>query len=211
MNALEKFPDIAVPNKNISCPDNELFHRRHVQAYMQQYAELCGTPIARPRELMERFFEYNAAMAYAGFKSMPNRHKRPGVFLARGDIRFITLMRRDIASTVASFLVALETGSFRRAGEPHAEVWRFVPARHGASARSNLAYIRRSIAWLRQAPNAIAIAYEDLCDPAYRNAALDDFFGRPVRIDNPKPPTSGSSYVANWDEFRAFVGDALRN
>ena len=77
MDALEKFPDIALPNKNIPCPDNELFHPLRVQAYMRQYAALCGTPIARPRELMECFFARNDAMAYAGFKTMPNRHARP--------------------------------------------------------------------------------------------------------------------------------------
>ena len=69
---------------------------------------------------------------------------------------------------------------------------------------------RSAAAQLSQVPNTIALAYEDLCDPTYRNAALDDFFGRPIQIENPKPPTSGGSYVENWDEFRDFIDRGSR-
>ncbi len=210
MNVLEKFPDVAVPNKNIPCVDNELFHPKRVQAHMQRYAELCGTPITGQRQLIDCFFAHNAGMAYAGFKTMPNRHKNFGAFTARKDIRFITLTRRDIPSTVASFLLAMKTDSWRRFGEPQPVTWKFVAAQDGRQALSNLAYVHESLDKVSRVPNAIHLAYEDLCDPAYRCAALDDFFGRPIRIENPKPPTSGSAYVENWDEFCAFIGEGLR-
>jgi hypothetical protein len=27
-------------------------------------------------------------------------------------------------------------------------------------------------------------------------------------LDDPRPPTSGETYVANWQEFRAFIDEA---
>jgi hypothetical protein len=207
MNVLEAFPDVAVPNKNIPCVDNELVHPKRVQEHMKRYAELCGTPITGPEQLFDCFFAYNAAFAYAGFKTMPNRHKNLGAFVSRPDIRFITLTRQDIASTVASFLMAMKTDSWRRFGEPQQATWKFVAEQDGPAARNNLAYVLLSLDQLHRVPNAIRLAYEDLCDPAYRCPALDDFFGRPIKLDNPQPPTSASTYVENWDEFRAFIDE----
>jgi hypothetical protein len=74
----------------------------------------------------------------------------------------------------------------------------------------NLRYVVRSHAQLSQVPNAIALVYEDLCDPGFSSEGLDAFFGRPIRLDDPKPPTSAEAYVANWPEFRAFVDEAQR-
>ncbi|MGZ8246317.1 hypothetical protein [Methylomagnum sp.] len=34
---------------------------------------------------------------------------------------------------------------------------------------------------------------------------MDDFFARPIRLENPKPPLHGSEYVANWPEFHEFL------
>jgi len=73
---------------------------------------------------------------------------------------------------------------------------------------SRLRYVLRSRAQLSQVPNAIALVYEDLCDPGFSCPALDDFFGRPIRLDDPKPPTLAATYVPNWDEFLAFVDHA---
>jgi len=210
MNVLEKFSDIAVPNKNISCVDNELVHPKRVQEHMQRYAELCGKPIPGQRQLIEAFFELNAGMPYAGFKTMPDRHKHYEAFVSRPDIQFITLTRRDVPSTVASFLMAMKTDSWRRFGEPQQATWKFVESQDGPRAAGNLAYVHASNARLGRVPNAIHLVYEDLCDPAYRCPALDDFFGRPVKIENPKPPTSGAAYVENWEEFCAFMAQAQR-
>ena len=211
MTVLEKSPDIAVPNKNISCVDNELVHPKNVQEYAKKYSELCGKPIATPDELIDGFFAHNASAAYAGFKTMPNRHKNLRAFAARTDIQFITLVRQDVASTVASFLLAMKTDSWRRSGEPQQARWKFDVQQDGPAARSNLAYVLGSLAQLGQVPNAIRLTYEDLCDPKFHSPALDGFFGRPVKLDNPRPPTSASEYVENWEEFKAFMKEAYRN
>jgi hypothetical protein len=210
MNYLETFPDIVVPNKNISCVDNELVHPKRVQEHMTRYAELCGTPITTQKQLIDGFFAHNAGAAYAGFKTMPDRHERYDAFVGRTDIQFITLMRRDIPSTVASFLMAMKTAYWQRSGGPQRATWKFDRERDGKRARGNLAYVHESIGRLKKVPNAIHLLYEDLCDPAFKSPALDAFFGRPIRLQDPKPPTSGSTYVKNWDEFCAFIARVQR-
>ena len=160
-------------------------------------------------ELIECFYSHHAASAYAGFKSMPNRHHDFRAFTSRSDIQFITLVRDDIASTVASFLVAMHTGSWRRSGEPQPARWVFEPARDGQLVRSNLSYVLQSNTALRRIPNAIAFTYEALCDLAFNDEAMNRFFARQISIDSPRPPTHGSSYVENWDEFDNFLKKEL--
>lgn len=208
MNYLAKFDDIALPCKQVECVDNELLHPDRAAQYAQFYAQRCGQPVLTVDDLIEGFYRAQPAAAYAGFKSMPNRHPDFPAFAARPDIRFITLVREDIASTVASFMVAMDSGSWRRFGEPQAARWVFDAARDGQRVLSNLTYVLRSNAALRGIPGAIALTYEALCDPAFGDAALDGFFARRVAIENPRPPTHGSSYVGNWDEFAAFVQQA---
>jgi hypothetical protein len=208
MDQLARYPDIAVPGKNISCVDHELTHPARIQAHAAAYASLCGHEIRTVDELLDCFFTVNHAAAFAGFKTMPNRHKDLAAFVARADIRFITLIRRDLASTVASFLMAMATESWRRYGEPQTARWRFIAERDAQSVLGNLRYVVRSHAQLEGVPNAIVLAYEDLCDRKFSSAEIDAFFGRPIRLDHPKPPTSGESYVENWSEFRAFVEQA---
>lgn len=210
MDYLEKFPDVAVPNKNIPCVDNELLHPKRIQEHMRRYAELCGSPITTQKQLIDGFFAHNAGAAYAGFKTMPDRHTNYDAFVARTDIQFITLTRRDVPSTVASFLMAMKTDFWRRSGEPQQIRWTFNPTKDSRRTRGNLVYIHESLGRLSRVPNAIHLVYEDLCNPKYRNPALDAFFGRPIRIENPKPPTSGSTYVENWEEFCNFVSRVQR-
>lgn len=208
MEALGRSEDIAVPNKNIECPDNELIHPRTLTNNLARYSELCHRTLSGQQELVDAFFELNADYAYAGFKSMTNRHKDyPGIF-SRSDLQYITLDRRDIASTAASFLLAEIRGSWRRHGEPQPEGFRFDAARWGKRVESNVVYMFRSHWVLNDLPGAIHLYYEDLCNPDARSAELDAFFGRPVRLLTPKPPTSGSSYVSNWEEMQAFVDNA---
>ena len=33
---------------------------------------------------------------------------------------------------------------------------------------------------------------------------------REIKIDDPKPPTSGAQYVENWDEFGAYLSSAIK-
>jgi len=205
MNSLQKFPDIALPCRDVDCVDNELLHPDRVAQYAKAYEKLRSLPIRAQDELIESFYCLHSGSAFAGFKSMPNRHRDLSAFSARRDIQFITLVRSDIASTVSSFLVAMNTGSWRRFGEPQLGKWRFDPARDGQRAISNLIYVLQSNAVIRQITDAIALTYETLCDPAFNDSALNDFFARQISIDNPRPPTHGSSYVENWDEFDDFL------
>jgi hypothetical protein len=208
MESLEKVPGIAVPRSNVESEDNELVHPRHIARYMTDYARLCKREIKTQPELIDAFYEVNAKAPWAGFKSMPNRHRDFAQFTARKDIQFITLQRRDVASTAASFHRANETGSWRRHGEPRPDSWTFDAARDGERVKANVAYIHQCRRLLAAIPGAIHLEYEDLCDRNYANKDLDAYFGRPIRLLDPKPPTDGSSYVTNWDEFKAFVAAA---
>lgn len=209
MYYLEKFEDIGVPSKNIPCPDNELVHHQRLAEHLKQYSVLCGRPLTNQSALIEAFFDCNEHFPFAGFKTMPNRHSDLAAFTAREDIQFITLTRSDIASTAASFLVAMETGSWRRSGEPQPKKWLFKRARHEGPLLENLAYIHRSHVALSGIPRAIALTYEQLCSPDFSNPALDQFFGRKIKMENPKKPTSGRSYVKNWDEFKIFIEGSM--
>lgn len=209
MDALQCLDDVAVPNKNIACPDNELVHPSEIRQYVQEYSRLCNVHITRANQLIECFFLYNAGFRFAGFKSMPERHRDYMAFINRKDITFITLARRDVPSTVASFMLAMAKGTWRRSGEVPQARWTF----RGEDAKrvlSNLAYVHRSLVQLSMVPDAIRLTYESLCDPGFCCEELDGFFGRPIRIENPRPPTSGRSYVTNWDEFEDFVRKAYR-
>jgi len=210
MDRLAREPDIALPGKNIDCIDQELVHPSRVNAHAAAFARLGSTTISTIDQLIDCFFTVNAGRAYAGFKTMPNRHRDFDRFVNRSDIRFITLSRRDIASTVASFVVAMATDSWRREGGAQTARWTFVPKRDGPAVAGNLRYVLNSSAQLEKVPGAIALAYEDLCDPKYASPDLDAFFGRSIRLDEPKPPTSGRSYVANWAEFCDFIEDVKR-
>lgn len=210
MDRLAQYPDIAVPGRNIACVDHELTHPARLQAHAAAYAELCGRAITTQEQLIDCFFEFNSGAAFAGFKTMPNRHKDLDRFVARPDIQFVTLTRRDLASTVASFLLAMATESWRRSGGPQAARWKFDIQRDAPAVLGNLRYVVRSHVQLSHVPDAIALVYEDLCDPEFSSAKLDAFFGRGIRLSDPKPPTSAETYVANWQEFRAFVEQAQR-
>jgi len=205
MDCLARYPDIALPGKNIECIDQELVHPARIGAQAAAYARLCGTTIATPDQLIDAFFAFNGSAAFAGFKTMPNRHRNLEAFVSRPDIRFITLSRLDLASTVASFLVAMATDSWRRQGGAQTARWTFDVQRDAAAVAGNLRYVLNSAAQLRRVPDAIALTYEDLCRPEFSDPALDAFFGRPIRLDDPKPPTSAETYVSNWPEFLAFI------
>ena len=208
INCLAAFDDVAVPSKDIECLDNELVHPRTWERNSQQYAALCG-PIADKNELIAAFFAHNRHRPYAGFKSMPNRHQNYDDFVDRDDVQFIVLRRRDIASMAASFYMAKRTGSWRRSGEPQAYRWQF--RRDDAQeVVSNLQYLLASEQQLNRISNAITLTYEDLCDPNFSHSRLDEFFGRSVKLANPKPPTSAASYVVNWTVFQDFVNRMYR-
>jgi len=110
MEALERFPDIALPKKQIDCIDSELLRPGGFGEHCSAYAALTDAWVIGQDGLIDTFFWYSAAASFAGFKSMPHRHESYDEFLKRPDIRFITLQRADTASAVASFLLAMRAG-----------------------------------------------------------------------------------------------------
>ena len=119
MNYLQKFDDIALPCRDIACVDNELLHPSFVAQYQADYAALLGTAIDSGDALTDAFFNMHKKSKYVGFKSMPNRHSNIVQFLSKPDVQIIALWRDDVASTVASFMKAQDTGSWRRDGGRH--------------------------------------------------------------------------------------------
>lgn len=205
MQALRAFPDIATPFKDVHCADDELLHPKFVRDYAGRYQRLTGWTIETPGDLMQAFYRHHEDAGFAGFKSMPNRHPRYHEFVTAAGLQFIRLSRRDVPSTVASFMLAKATGRWRRDGGVQHESWHFDPRQHGKAVAFNLAYVERSIEALQAIPDAIDLAYEDLCREDFHCRQLDEFFGRSIRLENPKPPIHGSSYVGNWPEFLAFL------
>jgi hypothetical protein len=210
INLLQDYPDIMVPNKQINCQDNELVHHSNVRSYAKAYERICARRISSIDELIDCFYNHNAQSPYCGFKSMPDRHPDFRQFASRKDIRFITLVRADIPSTVSSFMLAMAHGTWRRDGGTPDQRWTFTPDQHNR-VLGNLNYILQSLALLRSVPDAINLTYEELCQPDFNNEALNNLFAREIRLANPRPPTSGEKYVTNWDEFSSFIDHACRH
>jgi hypothetical protein len=206
MDRLARFDDIAMPIKDVDCRDNELLHPQFAPDYSRAYSGFCGTVIDSPHALIEGFYTYHAKDTYAGFKSMPERHEDFDDFVRRPDIQHITLLREDVASTIASFVIAKLAGTWRRFGEPQRLQWRFDPER-GDNLLGTINYILDSNAAIKRMPNAIQLNFEALCSPHFNSTELNDFFGREIRLDNPRPPVHGSTYVDNWDKFEKFVAE----
>ena len=204
MEALERFPDIALPKKQIDCVDSELLRPGGFGAHCRAYESLTGAWVVGQEGLIDTFFWHSAGAAFAGFKSMPHRHETYEDFLRRPDIRFITLERLDTASAVASFLLAARAGTWRRRGAPPAESWTFRP-QDADEARAVLARLLENRAALARVPRAIRLTYEDLCREGFASPELDGFFERPIRFGNPKPPVSGAAYTENWDALLACL------
>jgi hypothetical protein len=210
INLLRDYPDIMVPSKQIDCVDNELVHHRDTPAHVKAYEQICACRINSVDELIECFYNHNAQSPYCGFKSMPDRHPDFRRFTSREDIQFITLVRADIPSTVASFMLAMAQGTWRRDGGIPEQRWTFTPDQRNAILR-NLSYLLQSLDLISSVPNAISLTYEELCQPDFGNAALNDFFAREIRLANPRPPTSGEQYVTNWNEFSGFITEACQH
>lgn len=204
MDALARFDDIAVPHKQIDCVDNEILHPRRRAEYAQKYQELTGLPTGDEMSLIEAFYKSNEGAGYAGFKSMPERHRQLRDFVAQPNLQLISLKRGDLPSTVASFLVAFDAGTWRREGgeQPHRLV--FGPQYEQRSI-GHLRYLEQTDRFLQALTGAIHLQYEDLCRESFVCPDLDDFFQRHIGLLNPKPCTTGASYVENWDEFCSFI------
>ena len=202
MDAIAADPQVAVPGRQLACRDHELLHPQYAAGYARELGGRLGRPLRSGDALVDAFFELNGDRAFAGFKSMPDRHADFAAFVRRPGLQVLTLVRRDLVATAASFLLAMTRGTWRRSGGVPAE--RLV-LREGQlpNLRGNLTYLHRCLRQLAAVPDAIRLAYEDLCDPAFEAPELDRFFGRPVRLARPLPPTRAGDYVENLD---ALVG-----
>lgn len=208
IDALAHFDDIAVPSKQIDCIDNEIFHPKFIKKYAQEYQTLSGITVTDELSLIEAFYKSNNSAAYCGFKSMPNRHQCLPQIASEGKIKIITIVREDIASTVASFIVAIDKNTWRRKGGKQKNRFTFG-AKYKERVFSHLAYIVQSQRLFDSMQNCIHIKFEDLCKNDFCNEELNNFFQRPIKLDNPRPPVAGSGYVSNWAEFTAFIEQSM--
>ena len=203
MQALARCNGVGLPDSTIGCDDFELLHPQKKAKYIQYFEQLTQTPLSDP-QLVEAFYSSQAHQQFAGFKSMPNRHQDYEQFIQSRNITFITLSRRDIPSTIASFTLAMHRGTWRRYGGSPDQQLVFNPEQCQRIV-SNIRYLHKALAQLGAIQNPIRLVYEELCQPDFCCPQLDAFFGQSVQIASPQPPTSGASYVVNWDEFSEFV------
>ncbi|MBL26193.1 MAG: hypothetical protein CMM50_01390 [Rhodospirillaceae bacterium] len=204
MERLREEKDVTLPSNDVVCEDEELLNPERIADYGRFYAEKTGRPVGDDAALIEAYFACHPDAAYVGFKSMPNRHTDLAAFVSRPDIAFITLTRADIPSTVASFMLAMHRGTWRRHGGKPMERWTFSE-NDAQRVGWNLAYVLQANATLARVPARVRLTYEELFAPGFRSAELDDLFGRPIRMPSPKPPVSGKDYVTNWPEFLSFL------
>ncbi|MDJ0703520.1 MAG: hypothetical protein QNJ46_09590 [Leptolyngbyaceae cyanobacterium MO_188.B28] len=208
MKELEQYSDIAVPNKTVDCEDNELLHPNRITVYMSEYSRLRDRPIKTNQQLVDAFYAHSQGYPYAGFKSMPRRHEPFEQFIAQPNIQFIVLIRKDVLSTVASFILATKTGNWRRTGGPPSRTWIFQEC-NKSQVDACLTAVQDNIKRLNQIPGAIKLTYEDLCNPAYENPNLNQYFQRRIALSVQNPPTSGKSHVQNWEEFKHYATPRL--
>ena len=208
MDAIAAGADVAVPARQLpDCRDHELLHPRAAASHARRLGLLGGRPIRSRAALVEAFFDLNGDRAFAGFKSMPNRHPDFETFTRREDLRVVTLLRRDRVSTAASFLHAETCGTWRRSGGTPTERLR-VETSHRSRLLDNLAFLHRAERMLAAVPGAIRLVYEDLCDADFEAPELDRFFGRRIRLAYPRGATRAEDYVENFDAFERFVHES---
>lgn len=204
MKALAQCQGVGLPDAAIGCDDYELLHPRKRSQYVPHLERLTQQSIVTIKQLVEAFYGSHSHCQAAGFKSMPNRHPDYEHFIRSGQVTFITLVRRDIPSTIASFMLAMNQGTWRRRGGVPTRQWTFNPART-QRVHNNIVYLRKALSQLEAIQNPIRLVYEDLCQPEFTCPQLDAFFERRIQLDSPQPATCGESYVTNWNEFSDFV------
>lgn len=207
INALASHSDIITPDKLIDSPDNELLHPRQVSRYISLFQPYSKVPIGDELQLIQAFFLAAGQVGganYVGFKSMPNRHRQLQALVSHPDIQIITLVRSDVASTVASFLLAMKEGTWRRSGEEQTKQLVFDKELE-QQVLSNLQYVLHSENLLSSIQGAIHLQYEQLCQKSFCNQSLEEYFQRPVRLISPKAPVTADIYVKNWSEFVDFI------
>lgn len=206
MDALALHPDIALPSKQVDCQDNELLHPREASKYIAWYQQFSTTPINDDIGLINAFYHASRDSNFAGFKTMPNRHRRLKLLVGNPRVQTITLDRVDLASTIASFVIATRQQTWRREGGKQSHRFTFDYS-YRDQVEGHLRYVITSRWILQSIPGAIHLRYESLCDADFHDPALDAYFGRHIALLDPKPPTAAQNYVNNWGSFYAFIND----
>ena len=204
MQSLESFADIMVPNKQVPCIDNELVNPRQVQRLSAHFQKSYSHPINNDLRLTDAYFSAKPTDGYIGYKTMPYRHGSLAQLGKTFGIQFITLYRRDIAATVASFMVAKQYNEWRRSGGEQTRQIVFDANLHDR-VLYHLNYVVKNQARMLKVPGAIEVFYEDMCTEDFEHRALNDYFARRIRLLDPKPPIKVSQYVANWQAYTNFV------
>lgn len=204
INTLSAYGDIITPDKQTESPDNELLHPKWMARYVAHYQNVTKRSIKNELELIQAFYASSGSTGFAGFKSMPNRHKHLASLTNHPKIKIITLFRRDIASTIASFLLAADKGTWRRNGETQ-QFRLSYDKKLDERILGHLNYIVQCRKLMHDLKGAIHIDYEDLCQPNFSNDELNSYFNRKITLQNPQQPTDGSSYTDNWQSFKEFV------
>lgn len=203
MDAIAAIAGVTVPAVDIECRDHELVHPDRFAHYSHTYSALTGNTVATPSQLIDAYYHHHLDKRWVGFKTMVDRHPDLQEFVARDDIRFITLVRRDVVATCASFMLAKEHATWRRRGGLPSQRWTFSAANR-QRVLDNLVYIHNSLQILQLVPGAIRLTYEELCNPGHIHTGLNALFGTTVTINTPRAPINASEYVTNWQEFQQF-------
>ena len=204
MRALNAFDDIASPCKNSQLLFSELLHPDFIEEAYSIYSALGDLNDRTPSKLIDCFYDVNSNFPFAGFKLLFCQSSGVSQLWFSRDIQFITLVRRDIASAMASCMMASDTGDWNRQGGGHKRGWSYSSARE-EELKGRVEAHFKAVITLKSIPNTIVIYYEDIARGGFVDASLREFFGRDVRLAEPKEPTSGESYVRNWGEFRGLV------
>lgn len=204
MQALAAYDDIGVPSKQVDCPNNELFMWHNRERYWRDYEQFSGMPVSDDLSLARAFYASNETSAYAGFKTMPNRHRNLARLLSANAVKVIRLVRRDLAATIASFIAARDFGSWQRDGEPQNCRFEFSPA-YAPRVDAHLLYLLSCTRTFNRLRGAICVEFEQLCDRAFCHEALNDYFQRPIRLIAPRPPVDAATYIDNWPVFTRYI------
>lgn len=207
MRALSTHDDIAIPTKNTGVPCNEILHPLYLPEMYATYSLLCGQDVSTKPDLVTCFYRFNAVEPFSGFKLLFCQSIDFQQFFNRTDITFVVLLRHDVSSTMASQMLASDTGIWDGRGGKHTRSWSYSSKRE-AELKQRVTAHYRAVTRLKAIPDSILIYYEDISAEGFSDSHLTEFFGRDIRLQSPKMPTSGQQYVRNWDEFR-YLADSM--
>lgn len=206
VKALQQVAGLTTPANSTDLKQSELLNPRFISNFTSIYSLKFGIQLLTQSELINAFYSVNSSSPYAGFKTFYSHVQGFSALTLQPDIQFIVLMRQNVASTLASLMVALDRGCWGRQGESHKSAWRLrsdrIPQLKALVERHH-----EAMSALIEVPNAIVVRYEDLCCEDFSDSRLDSFFGQRIAFVNPRPPVSGESYVVNWDDFRSHVAE----